>query len=208
MLGLSIASGIFWTIAYLLIIKRGSQDKACGMPMAALCLNISWEFLFSFVFIPHPVQRAVNIVWFGLDLIIVAQFLRYERARRPADWSAGFFYAAFVSILVTAFLTVLLVTSEFANRGGYYTAFGQNLLMSILFIRMLLVRKDLAAQSLYIGAAKMTGTFCASLIVFRVIPNSALTVFFAWAILFFDLAYIALFIQKSRRLGITPLARW
>jgi len=33
-------------------------------------------------------------------------------------------------------------------------------------------------------------------------------VFFAWAILFFDLAYIALYIQKSRRLGINPLARW
>jgi hypothetical protein len=206
--GLSIASGIFWSITYLLIIKRGFQDKACGMPMAALCLNISWEFLFSFLFIPNPVQRAVNIAWFGLDLIIIAQFLRYERVRRPADWSAAFFYAAFVSILATAFLSVLLVTREFANWAGYYTAFGQNLLMSILFIRMLLDRKDLAAQSLYIGAAKMIGTFCASLIVFCYIPNSALTVFFAWAILFFDLAYIALYIRKSRQLGINPLARW
>jgi hypothetical protein len=205
---LTIASGIFWSIAYLLIIKRGYQDKACGIPLAALTLNISWEFLFSFIFIPNPIQRAVNIAWFGLDLIIVAQFLCYERARRPADQSAAFFFAAFVSILATAFFMVLLVTREFSNWGGYYTAFGQNLLMSILFIRMLLERKDLAAQSFYIGVAKLVGTFCTSLIVFRVIPDSTLTVFFAWAILFFDLAYIALYIQKSRRLGIHPLARW
>jgi hypothetical protein len=208
MLGLAVASGIFWSIAYLLIIKRGYQDKAGGMPLAALCLNISWEFLFSFVFIPHSVQWMINAAWFILDLVIVVQYLRYERARKPADWSAPFFYAAFVSILATAFLTVLLVTREFSNAGGYYTAFGQNLLMSILFIRMLLDRKDLAAQSLYIGAAKMLGTLCASLTVFLLIPDSTLTVFFAWAILFFDLAYVALYIQKSRRLGINPLARW
>jgi hypothetical protein len=208
MLALAVASGIFWSITYILIIKRGFQDKACGMPMAALCLNISWEFLFSFVFLPGPVQRVINIAWFGLDLVIVVQFLAYERARRPAAVSAAFFDASFASILAAAFLTVLLVTREFANWGGYYTAFGQNLLMSILFIRMLLDRKDLAAQSLYIGAAKMIGTFCASLTVFLLIPGSTLTVFFAWAILFFDLAYIALYIQKSRRLGINPLARW
>jgi hypothetical protein len=208
MLFLSIASVVFWSITYLLIIKRGFQDKACGMPLAALCLNISWEFLFSFVFIQNPVQRAINFAWFALDLVIVAEFLVYELRRRPADISPAFFYASFVSILATAFLTVLLVTREFENPGGYYTAFGQNLLMSILFIRMLLDRKDLAGQSLYIGAAKLIGTFCVSLVVFREIPDSALTVFFAWAILFFDLAYVALYIQKSRRLGINPLARW
>lgn len=208
MLGLAVASGLFWSVTYLLIIKRGYQDKACGMPLAALCLNISWEFLFSFVFIPHSVQRAINVAWFALDLVIVVQYLRYERGRRPADWSAPFFYAVFASILATAFLTVLLVTREFSNPGGYYTAFGQNLLMSILFIHMLLDRKDLAGQSLYIGAAKMIGTFCASLTVFLLIPDSTLTAFFAWAILFFDLAYIGLYIQKSRRLGINPFTRW
>jgi hypothetical protein len=207
MIILAVASGAFWSVAYLLIIQRGFQDKACGMPMAALCLNISWEFLFSFVFLPSPVQRVINVAWFVLDLVIVAEFLVYERARRPATTSAVLFYGSFASILATAFLAVLLVTREFANWGGYYTAFGQNLLMSILFIRMLLDRKDLAAQSLYIGAAKMAGTFCASVLVFRVIPDSTLTVFFAWAILFFDLAYIALYIQKSRRLGINPLTR-
>jgi hypothetical protein len=76
--------------------------------------------------------------------MIVIQYLRYEIHRRRADQSAALFYAAFVSILVTAFLTVLLTTREFSNWVGNYTAFGQNLLMSILFIRMLPKRKDLA----------------------------------------------------------------
>lgn len=205
---LGIASGIFWLITYLLIIKRGYQDKACGMPMAALCLNISWEFIFSFVH-PHTgIQLVINTAWFVLDSIIVLQYLRYESARRPAGISAALFYAGFLSIMIASFLTVLLTTREFSNWAGYYTAFGQNLLMSILFVRMLLERKDLAGQSLYIGLAKMLGTFCASVLVFVYAPDSHLTVFFAWAILFFDLAYVGMYIRQSRRFGVNPLKRW
>jgi hypothetical protein len=208
MMGLAIASGIFWLITYLLIIKRGYQDKACGMPMAALCLNISWEFIFSFVHPHSGVQLIINIAWFILDVIIVVQFLRYEIFRRPEGISVPLFYAAFLSILATSFLTVLLVTREFSNWVGNYAAFGQNLLMSILFVRMLLERKDLAGQSLYIGLAKMLGTLCPSMLVFIYAPDSHLTVFFAWAILFFDLAYIGLFLRKSRQAGLNPLTRW
>ncbi len=203
-----IASGVFWLIAYLLIIKRGYRDKACGMPMAALCLNISWEFIFSFV-IPHSgIQRIIDIAWFAFDTVIVAQYLRYESARRPADRPAALFYGAFLSLLAVSFWTVLLATREFDNPAGYYTAFGQNLLMSILFVGLLLDRPDLAGQSLYIGLAKMIGTFFASLLVFRYVSESHLTVFFAWAILFFDLAYVALYIWKARRLGADALRRW
>jgi hypothetical protein len=203
-----IASGVFWSITYLLLIKRGYQDKACGMPMAALALNISWEFIFSFLYPHGGFQLVINIAWFVLDTILVVQYLRYEPARRPAGESAAFFYGAFLSILAVSFLTILLVTREFDNYGGYYTAFGQNLLMSILFIRLLLDRKDLAGQSLYIGLAKMLGTFCASMMVFAYAPESHLTVFFAWAILCFDLVYVGLFIRQSRRLGVDALLRW
>jgi len=203
-----IASGVFWSITYLLLIKRGYQDKACGMPMAALALNISWEFIFSFIHPHGGFQLVINIAWFVLDTILVVQYLRYEPARRPAGESAAFFYGAFLSILAVSFLTILLVTREFDNYGGYYTAFGQNLLMSILFIRLLLDRKDLAGQSLYIGLAKMLGTLCASMMVFAYAPESRLTVFFAWAILCFDLVYVGIFIRQSRRLGVDALLRW
>jgi hypothetical protein len=208
MQGFAIASGLFWSATYLLIIKRGYQDKACGMPLGALALNISWEFLFAFVFPPSSVQHVINIAWFALDLFIVAQFLVYESRRRPKDIPAGLFYAGFLAVLITACLTVLLVTREFDNYSGYYTAFGQNLLMSILFIRMLLDRPDLAGQSLYIGLAKMLGTLCASILVFLYVPESALTVFFATAILFFDVAYVGLYVWKSLRLKVNPLERW
>ena len=40
-------SGICWTIVYIELIRNGFKDKACGMPLFALGLNIVWEFLYS-----------------------------------------------------------------------------------------------------------------------------------------------------------------
>jgi hypothetical protein len=47
---LLVGSGLLWTVTYLLIIRRGFLDHTYGMPLAALCANLSWEFVFSFVF--------------------------------------------------------------------------------------------------------------------------------------------------------------
>ena len=65
---LMLGSGAFWALAYVLIIRRGFLDATYGMPLVALCANVSWEFIFSFVHPHGPVQRPVNIVWFLLDL--------------------------------------------------------------------------------------------------------------------------------------------
>ncbi len=49
--------GLFWIITYILIIKRGFQDKKYGMPMVALCANISWEFIFTFIYPQNDLQK-------------------------------------------------------------------------------------------------------------------------------------------------------
>jgi len=51
---LLVSSGVLWTVTYLLIIRRGFLDHTYGMPLVALCANLSWEFIFSFVFPTDP----------------------------------------------------------------------------------------------------------------------------------------------------------
>ena len=203
---LAIASGIFWSLAYLLIIRRGFQDRTYGMPMAALCFNLSWEFIFSFIYPHESAQRYINIVWFGLDVIIFYQCIKFGRAVWKGTSKAGLFYPALISMLGVGFGTILFVTTEFSNWEGYYSAFGQNLLMSILFITMLLERGNASGQSLYIGISKMAGTLCASLIAFEILPGSYLTWFFAAAILVFDGAYVILLYKKLQELHQNPWA--
>ena len=204
----AIASGIFWSLTYLLIIKRGFADRACGMPMAALCLNISWEFIFSFVYPHQGLQRYIDMIWFGLDLVIVYQYLRFGQRGNLSIWRKKLFYPIFIAILATSFGIILFTTTEFNNMQGDYTAFGQNLLMSILFIFMLLDQEGTDGQSIYIALFKMLGTLSASMIVFLGMPTSGLMVFYCIAILIFDLLYTVLLYWKSRTLGINPWRRF
>src|SRR5690242_13024355 len=152
-----IIGGIFWSLTYVLIIRKGFMDKTFGMPLAALCANISWEAIFSFFHPSSAPQLYINYAWFGLDTIVVYQFLRFGKKEFP-NLSASLLYIVFSFALVMAFCTVLFVTYEFNDWQGAYAAFGQNLMMSILFINMFLSRDDLRGQSLYVALFKMLGT--------------------------------------------------
>jgi len=202
---LEIGSGIFWTLVYLLIIRQGFRDRTYGMPITALCANISWEFIFSFM-VPHdPPQNYVNAVWFVFDLVIVFQTVRFGRAVfEPSQ----FFYPALLLGLVTSFGVILAITYEFSDWDGKYAAFGQNLMMSVLFIAMLLKRRDVSGQSVYIAQFKMLGTILPSVLFFLRFPTSVLLNFLYVSIFVFDVIYLFMLDAKHRELGINPWTRF
>ena len=197
---LMLGSGAFWTLTYVLMIRRGFLDETYGMPLVALCANVSWEFIFSFVYPHGPVQHPVDIVWFSLDLIILFQLLRYG-PREFVDLPTGVFYAMFGLALATSFCAILSVTHEFGDWDGAYSAFGQNLLMSVLFVAMLHVRGSPRGQSLPIALTKMLGTGLASVSFYLYSPlseGSALLPFLYVAILVFDLVYAVAIVCTQR----------
>ena len=202
---LEIGSGIFWTLVYLLIIRLGFRDKTYGMPITALCANISWEFIFSFM-IPHDSpQNYINVVWFVFGLVIVCQTLRFGRTVfEPGQ----LFYPAFVLGLVTSFGVILAITYEFSDWDGKYAAFGQNLMMSVLFIAMLLKRRDVSGQSVYIALFKMLGTLLPSILFYLRFPTSVLLNSLYVSIFVFDNIYLVMLYAKHRELGINPWTRF
>lgn len=199
---LMIGSGVLWTLTYLQIIRRGFLDRTYGMPLAALCANLSWEFVFSFVFPQGPPQWPVNVVWLSFDLVIFYQLLRYGPREFP-DLPKRIFYGMVALALATAFLTVLLVTLEFDDFDGAYSAFGQNLMMSILFLAMLYHRGSLRGQSLSIALSKAAGTALASAAFLFYWPGyeqrPVLLPFLYAAILLFDLVYAGAVMAFARR---------
>jgi hypothetical protein len=204
-----VGCGILWTLAYLLMIRRGFLDRTYGMPLVALCANLSWEFIFSFVY-PHDLpQRAVNVVWFSFDLVILFQLLRYG-PREFAGMPRRAFYTMFAVALATSFGAVLGVTLEFDDFDGAYSAYGQSLMMSILFITMLYARRSLRGQSVWIALLKMGGTALASFAFYFYNPEydgSVLLPLLYVAILVFDGIYVVLTLayagreQKPRPVG-------
>jgi hypothetical protein len=195
-----IIGGIFWSITYILIIRQGHKDKTYSMPLAALCANISWEAIFSFIHPSSHPQLYINYVWFILDALIVLQFLKFGKLEFP-NFSIKQFIASFVFALVLAFCTVLFISYEFNDWKGAYAAFGQNLMMSILFISMLLNRNSLRGQSIYIAIFKMLGTGISSFAFYLYQPisqGSLLMPFLYISIFVCDIIYLSLIYQKYR----------
>jgi len=199
-----IGSGICWTIVYLLIIKRGFQDKTYGMPIAALGANISWEFIFSFIH-PHPIPQVyINITWFLFDVIILYQVFRFGKKSFTDSYPEGYFYPAIILAILIGFGLVFAISSEFDDWHGRYAAFGQNLMMSILFVIMHFRRKDLSGQSVYIALFKMVGTALPSILFFSFAPTSILMNTLYVGILFFDILYTILLYKKTIAIGVNP----
>ncbi|OCT16084.1 hypothetical protein A8709_09440 [Paenibacillus pectinilyticus] len=176
---------LFWTITYILIIFRGFQDRTCGMPLPALCANITWEFLFAFVMPFHPLQMIVSLVWFLLDCLILFQYVHYSKKAYPPRTLLPVVF----SLLVVALLLHVGMVIEFHDQEGKYTAFGINLMMSILFIA-LPFKQGMKGQSLYIAYYKMIGTLCASVLCYSLYPDSFLLTIMGVLVTIADLVYI------------------
>jgi hypothetical protein len=143
-------------------------------------------------------------VWFSFDLIIFYQLLRLgprEFPRLPKK----LFYGMVALALFTAFFTVVFITLEFEDFDGAYSAFGQNLMMSVLFIVMLYSRGSLRGQSLSIALTKTGGTTLASMafLFFSVgYEGSVLLPFLYCSILQFDVLYVAMVFYAARHAAV------
>lgn len=205
--GLTILAGVFWSLVYLLIIKRGFQDKTCGMPFVPFCASFSWEFIFSFI---HPLsapQLYINISWFMLDVVILFQIIRFRESVLTHPLLRRFFYPVFFLIFTMSFVAILSMIYELGDWSGKYTALAVNFMISVSFVSMLLNRNNVAGQSMYIALFKMAGTTLTSLLFFLHYPLSPILNFLYVATFIFDWIYIVLLFAKLRELGINPWVR-
>jgi len=205
-----LVSGVSWSLTYLLILRRGLLDRTYGMPLAALCANLSWELIFAF-YIPahHPAQHWTATAWLGLDLLILGQVLAYWRRELP-EVHPGAFYALLALALGTAFGTILGVSVELEDWKGGYAAYGQNLMMSILFVTMLYRRGSLRGQSIYIAGLKLVGTASTSLALYAFSPTPAggvLMPFLYVAVLVYDLIYLGMIYRQAGYEGVSVWRR-
>ncbi len=161
-------SGICWTIVYIECIRLGIQQKTYAMPFWALALNAAWEGVHTVIGIQREgfgLQVVINMVWFIFDIGIFYTYFRYGKKYFPAIFASHWFYIWSILGVVASFVIQTLFVSEFGLVvGGAYSAFLQNLLMSVLFIGMLVQRKSSEGQSLLIAANKWLGTLAPTIL--------------------------------------------
>jgi hypothetical protein len=190
-----LASGIFWIITYACVIRQGLLDRTYAMPFLALVMNISWEFLFTFIYpsVGGVMQESINAIWFAADIVILAIFLKYWRSDYPKNLAPSYFWPMFAFAFVMAIPLMVATVSVFGrDDGSVYTAFIDNLIMSVLFLSMLLRRGDRRGQSMWIAWGKLLGTLTASISQYMYDPGNVLWLVIYVEILVLDLLYVIL----------------
>lgn len=159
-----------WTVAYLLIIVKGFRERSYGVPWASLCTNIAWEAIFAFDLTGArlaPFFVWGNRVWFVIDVVIVAQFLRYGRDAQTVPVLRRHFYPLAVASLAMAYAFVHTFTLYFSDVKGVASSMTMNLTMSVLYVFMQLNRPDGRGMSYPAAWLKMIGTAAGSVFLAR-----------------------------------------
>jgi hypothetical protein len=157
-------SSLGWTIAYVLILRQGARDRTFGMPLAALGANLSWELIFLVVTLKsgdYDARLGMLLPWTLLDFGILVQCFRHGRDDFAHPTIVRYFGIGLVGIIGLAFAILLSFVHEMRDAIGWYAAFGQNLMMSILFVAMFFRRGGARGQSVGIAVSKLLGTFFA-----------------------------------------------
>lgn len=234
----ALLSGVFWLLAYILIIYRGFKDKSYGMPVVALCGNLAWEIIFglgletgcpaTWSSCPATVIQARNFIWMLFDFVILYTVLKYGRHTFTHPIVKKNFTWIVLGGVVIAFLVINTIIPEFwiqnvwgvevngqipeflpltIQGGSYYTGFGLNFIMSLLFIVMIVVRGSVEGQSFYIAAGKWLGSLAAyGFMLADGIQTPVVNVLYAFVFLF-DVGYMWLVYRRSRQEGINPWRR-
>lgn len=205
---LTLLSGIGWMIVYEECIRLGMKEKTYAMPFWALGLNFAWELIYTvsdIVFESHGAvvgitmaQVIVNTVWVVLDVVILYTYFRYGRRECSAFLHKKFFFPWSILGLICCFALQIVFIAEFGFvMAAQYSAFLQNLLMSVLFIQMFIKRKGTKGQSIMLAVAKWIGTL-APTILMGVITYNAVVLVCGIFCSVFDLIYIYLVLSENK----------
>lgn len=202
---------LLWIAVFILIIRRGFRDRTFGMPFAAILVNLAWDSISSFVY-PAPVpQMYFEMLFAVFDVIILYQLLRFWRTEF-SHLTPALMYGSVILGLLTAVVLCLTISNEFKDFANVYAGFGGNLLGSILFVVMLLGRRAVRGQSIYIALAKWLGTASASLGVILFPPpgfaQSILLPVLCLGMFVYDFIYVVLVYRQCRAQNIAPWTRW
>lgn len=206
---LTVLSGIGWIIVYEECIRLGFKQKTYVMPFFALGLNFAWELIYTvadiFLKAHGPlvgmtlVQSIANAAWVCLDVLILCTYFRYGKKEWPSIISSKLFVPWSVLGLICCFVLQLVFIQEFGfAMAAQYSAYLQNLLMSVLFISLYVKRGSMEGQSVLLAVAKWIGTLAPTILMGIMTFNGVVLVCGIFCTIF-DLIYIGLLLKAQNK---------
>lgn len=160
---LVIASGVCWSIVYVASIRTGFKQKTYCMPLFALGLNIVWEGMYAYIdlFVRQKIsaQAIANTCWFLLDIFILVTWFKFAKEEFTTETEKKWFIPWTLIVLISCIaLQVLFAVFFGIEEGEKYSAYLQNIAMSVAYLYMLNRRRSSKGQSMTIAVCKCIGT--------------------------------------------------
>jgi hypothetical protein len=200
----AVVGDLLWLYAYILIIRKGFQDRTYGVPLLALALNFTWEILYTVRFPPTDwLHIVLRWSWLLADAVIVYQYFRYGKDTGEIVALRPYFYLISIFAFLNAYLFQYFFRAHFYAPDGYDNAFIINFIMSLLFVQLFFLRSPgLLGLSYGAAWAKMLGTALLS-IIFGLQRSQPMhrynfMIFIYVSTFFYDVIYIALLAQARR----------
>jgi hypothetical protein len=208
-------SGICWTFTYIYSIYIGSKDKADAMPFVALALNITWEALYTVTGLQNSmtnIQAWINLVWVLFDIGLFYLYFKYGKEEFSRTAPKKYFMLWSVFILVMSAALQIIFRNGFgmasadmgpfsnlidSHLGAWYSAFIQNLIMSVLYISMFIKRKGNKGQSPWIAIAKCLGTLAPTILFGFIFKNNVIAVLGAFTFML-DVTYVYMTFKNEK----------
>lgn len=201
---LIVISGICWSAVYIDSIRLGFRQKTYCMPLFALGLNIAWEGIYAYtdLFIRQDIgaQAIANTAWFLLDIFILVTWFKYAKEEFSEPMARKAFLPWTVLVLAACFTLQILFLVEFGDvEGEKYSAFLQNIAMSVAYLYMLNRRRSSKGQSMLIAVCKCIGTLTPT--IFGTIEGNTFILVTGILCFLLDLTYIYFlgFVRRQER---------
>lgn len=158
-LALFITQGLFWTLTYIECVRIGIKQKTYAVPFVALCLNFGWEFYYTiqgYLSEGLDATTSINLLWLTFDTLILVTYFKYGNELKLPKLQ---FYGYSFGFLLLCIVGYALIGMHFDLAvSAVYAGFTINILMSILFIRMIYRRPGILGQNKLIAWGKCLGT--------------------------------------------------
>ena len=166
---LVVISGICWSIVYIECIRIGFREKTYCMPLFPLGLNIAWEAIYSYYELfgrdTVRIQGFANAAWVILDVMIVVTYFWFAGNEAQTEMEKKWTVPFGVMAIAAAFVIQFLFIYEFGDeQAEIYSAYLQNIVMSVAYLYLLRSRRSSRGQSKRIAVCKWIGTLAPTLV--------------------------------------------
>lgn len=150
--GFTAISGILWSISYILMAKKAFKDRSYAMPLHCLCLNITWEAVYGFVYGPGLLNQVVFAQWMIVDVVLFYAILRSA----PYAWKQSPLVARHLAAIIVVGCVVCLwlhlaIAATFIPSIGrqvvFMTAWPMQVLINLSSIAQLISRGNTLGHS-------------------------------------------------------------